>query len=160
MICSSVLDFIEKESARALRTETGGVLAGRGDVMLGAYVTNASKPGPRARRTMYSFARDIQYCQKFLDEMAIKSQGQIDYLGEWHKHHEESPMPSWKDITTSTNIAMSSDYHVDRCLLLIIGNSNHRASLRAFVVDRAGGVAEIPWDVCTDDGPGNKPSVS
>jgi integrative and conjugative element protein (TIGR02256 family) len=154
MIYSSVLDFIEKESARASRTETGGVLAGHGDLMKGeAQVTHASKPGPKARRTMFSFSRDTKYCQKFLDEIAANSDGRIDYVGEWHKHHEESPTPSSRDIITSTNIAKSSDYHVNQCLLLIIGRSNCRSSLRAFAVDRNGVVAEVLWAVCTDDGP-------
>jgi integrative and conjugative element protein (TIGR02256 family) len=150
MIHSSVLDFLEQESANAFRTETGGVLAGRGDLTKGeVHVTHASKPGPRARRAMFSFSRDTGYCQQFLDEIAAQSHGQIDYLGEWHKHHEDSPRPSWRDIATSTDIALESDYHVDLCLLLIIGKSNRRRSLRAFIVDREGVMAKVAWEVCT-----------
>ena len=150
MIHSSVLDFIEQESAKASRTETGGVLAGHGDLIKGeVHITHASKPGPKARRTMFSFSRDTNYCQQFLDKIASQSHGQIDYLGEWHKHHEHLPRPSWRDIATSTDIALSSNYHVDLCLLLIIGRSNCRASLRAFMVDREGVTARVVWDVCT-----------
>jgi integrative and conjugative element protein (TIGR02256 family) len=149
LIHTSVLDFIEAEAAKATRTETGGVLAGRGELMNGeVHLTHASEPGPRARKTMYSFARDTVFCQQFLDELALESKGQIDYLGEWHKHHEAEPRPSWTDIRTSKDIASKPDYHVELCLLLIIGRSNHRNSLRAFVVDRVGVAEKIGWAVC------------
>jgi integrative and conjugative element protein (TIGR02256 family) len=150
LIHPSVLDFIEEESAKATRTETGGVLAGRGELMQAdVHVTHASAPGPRARKTMLSFARDTLYCQKFLDRIAVESEGQIDYLGEWHKHHEVEPRPSGRDIATSRDIALNPYYHVELCLLLIIGRSNHRNSLRSFVVYPSGMILKIGWDVCT-----------
>ena len=149
MIHASVLDLLERESAKALRTETGGVIAGRGDLESAeVHVTHASKPGPRARRTMFSFSRDTNYCQQFLDRLAVGSDGEIDYLGEWHKHHEDVPRPSGRDIATSSEIAFDTDYHVKLCLLFIIGRSNKRDSLRAFVVDSAGCTTKIEWEVC------------
>lgn len=149
LIDSSVLDFIEAEASKATRTETGGVLAGRGRLLTDeVHISQASKSGPRARRTMYSFARDTIFCQQFLDRVAIESEGQIDYLGEWHKHHEAEPRPSWKDIKTAKDIALNPDYHVELCLMLIIGRSNHRSSLRAFVVYPSGAAEKIGWDVC------------
>lgn len=149
MIHASVLDSLEQESAKAPRTETGGVIAGCGDLMSAeVHVTHASKPGPRARRTMFFFSRDTNYCQQFLDRLAVDSDGEIDYLGEWHKHHEDVPRPSGRDIATSSEIAMDADYHVNLCLLLIIGRSNKRDSLRAFVVDGAGCTTRIEWEVC------------
>lgn len=149
MIHASVLDFIEQESAKAPRTETGGVIAGCGDLRSAeVHVTHASKPGPRARRTMFSFSRDTNYCQQFLDKLAVDSGGTIDYLGEWHKHHENVPGPSGRDIATSSEIALDPDYHVELCLLFIIGRSNERDSLRAFVVDGAGVTSRIEWVGC------------
>jgi integrative and conjugative element protein (TIGR02256 family) len=150
LIHLSVLDFIEAEAAKATRTETGGVLAGYGELMKGdVHITHASGPGPKARKTMFSFSRDIVYCQRFLDRIAIESDGQIDYLGEWHKHHEDEPGPSGKDIATSRDIALNPDYHVGLCLLLIIGSSNHRDLLHAFVVYPSGVTVKIAWSVCT-----------
>src|ERR1043165_7357184 len=94
-----VIAFIERESAASLRTETGGVLAGRGSLEAGeGHASPASGAGPRARRTRYSFARDTPFCQRFLDEVAIQTGGLVDYLGEWHKHHEPVPRPSWRDV--------------------------------------------------------------
>jgi len=145
----SVLEFIETESAKALQTETGGVLAGFGDANAGEiHVTHASRPGPRARKTMFSFARDTEYCQEFLDSVARQSGGAIDYLGEWHKHHEHVPRPSGTDVKTSKKIALSFDYHVSKCLLLIVGESNSRTSLRAFIVDSSGASKRKIWELC------------
>jgi integrative and conjugative element protein (TIGR02256 family) len=143
--------FVERESAVSPRTETGGVLAGRGSLEAGeVHITHASGPGPRARRTRYSFARDTPFCQRFLDEVAIGTGSHVDYVGEWHKHHEAVPRPSWRDVRTAAEIADNPDYHVRLCLLLIIGESNRRSALRAFVVDEFGEVAEVAWEICDD----------
>lgn len=151
LVHPAVLDLIEAEAARATKAETGGVLAGRGALTTGeAHVTHASGPGPRARRTMFSFSRDTAYCQQFLDGLAVESKGEIDYLGEWHKHHESEPRPSSRDIKTSRDIAAAPDYHVEVCLLLIIGRSNRRGSLRAFAVHATGLVEKMGWSLCTD----------
>jgi integrative and conjugative element protein (TIGR02256 family) len=150
LIHLSVLEFIEAEATKATKTETGGVLAGHGDIIEGEiHLTHASEAGPKARKTLFSFARDTSYCQQFLDRLAVESVGRIDYLGEWHKHHEAEPRPSPRDIKTSTNIALNPDYHVSHCLLLIIGKSNHRSSLRAFVVCPSGATSSIGWNICT-----------
>ena len=147
IIASAVLDFIEAESRRAVRTETGGVLVGHGEFDSGELIiTGASGPGPLARKTKYSFARDTQYCQQYLDESAKDSLGLVDYAGEWHKHHEIDPWPSWQDISTLKNIAVSPDYHVSVPVLLIIGQSNLRESLRAFVVSDAGVLMVVKWE--------------
>ena len=145
------LAFIEDESKRSPRTETGGVLTGRGSLEEGeVHITHASEPGPRAYRTRFTFERDIIFCQLYLDEVAIRTDGLIDYVGEWHKHHERVPHPSWRDIRTAAEIADNPDYHVSLCLLLIIGESNRRSSLRAFVVNAVGGVSEVQWEACND----------
>jgi integrative and conjugative element protein (TIGR02256 family) len=148
LITDSVLDFIEVESRRSPTTETGGVIAGTGK--LGTYdvaVTHATGPGPRARRTKYSFARDVSYCQAQIDQFARESGGLVDYLGEWHKHHEEEPCPSPRDIGTLSNIARDKNYHVTLPLLFIIGESNDRESLRVFAVDRLGELTRVEWGV-------------
>jgi integrative and conjugative element protein (TIGR02256 family) len=150
-IHQDALAFIEDESADSPRTETGGILAGRGSLETGeVHITHASKPGPHARRTRFSFERDNIFCQKYLDEIARRTGGLVDYVGEWHKHHEHVPYPSWRDTRTAAEIADSHDYHVSLCLLLIIGESNRRSSLRAFVVNAASEMSEVRWEGCDD----------
>lgn len=146
----AVLEFIEAESRKSPRTETGGVVAGRGSLTEGRVVlTHVSGPGPRAKRTRYSFARDKEYCQAFLNRVAVESQGEVDYLGEWHKHHEAEPRPSGTDVRTAADIARSPDYHVGLCLLLIMGESDRRDSLRVFVVHPSGAFVKTRWSAST-----------
>jgi integrative and conjugative element protein (TIGR02256 family) len=150
-IHEDALAFMEGESASSPRTETGGVIAGRGSLEAGEiHVTHASEPGPRARRTRFFFERDNVFCQQFLDDVARRSRGLVDYVGEWHKHHERVPHPSGRDTRTAAEIADNPDYHVNLCLLLIIGESNRRSSLRAFVVNAFGGLSEVKWVACND----------
>lgn len=147
-IQESVLEFLEAESLASPRMETGGVLAGRGSLAEGEIViTHASGPGPSAKRTPCSFARDKEYCQSFLDRLAVESRGEVDYLGEWHKHHETEPRPSGQDITTAADIAADPGYHVSLCLLLIMGASNRRGSIRVFVVYPNRMVLKAGWSV-------------
>ena len=141
-----VLEFLEVESAKSRAYETGGVIAGEGDIAAGpVFISKASGPGPRAMRSRFSFGRDTQYCQQLLDCWAANSNGKVDYLGEWHKHHESMPRPSTTDVLTCRRIAADPSYHVPHCLLLIIGKSNHRNSLRAFVILPSGKVEVVQW---------------
>ena len=152
-IRESILEFLEAESLASPRTGTGGVVAGRGSLADGEIVlTNASGSGPKARRTRYSYARDKEYCQAFLDRVAVESARKVDYLGEWHKHHESEPRPSGLDIKTAADIAAGPDYHVSLCLLLIIGASNSRDSLRVFVVHPNGVILKAAWNVYAEAG--------
>lgn len=151
-IHSRVLEFLERESSAFPNDETGGVIAGEGNISIGqAFITVASGPGPQARRSRFSFRRDTQYCQQLLNAWAVDSMGVTDYLGEWHKHHESNPTPSSTDILTCRRIAANPNYHVEECLLLIIGQSNRRDSLRAFVVPRSGKVNQIDWSISNDE---------
>jgi len=147
-ISAEALEMIEAESRSSPRTETGGVIVGSGGLPDGVVaIRGVSGPGPRALRTRFSFMRDIKFCQEFLDLTARKSYGKIDYLGEWHKHHETDPWPSSQDIRTLARIADDSDYHVAIPILLIIGKSNRRESLRAFAIDRAGRLDALEWEL-------------
>jgi integrative and conjugative element protein (TIGR02256 family) len=146
-ITNAVLEYIEAESRRSPTTETGGVIAGTGTLGINDIVITAvTGPGPRARRTRYSFARDISYCQDRLDRFGSDSGGLIDYLGEWHKHHEDEPWPSSRDVGTLKSIAKDEHYHVVVPLLLIMGESNDRNSLRVFAVNAAGRLTLLDWD--------------
>ena len=146
VISRSAVEYIEYDASHALGSETGGIIAGRGHVENGeVIITNASGGGPMATRTASYFSRDTEYCQQLVDTWAMKSNGEIDYLGEWHKHLESNPTPSSKDIGTMTKIATSPEYHVTTPILVIIGSSNHRKSLKAFLVDRKGAFQEVKW---------------
>ena len=150
-IGEDALRQIERESSYSPRTETGGVVAGiengrDGEVI----ITHASGPGPEARRSPFHFQHDRIFCQEFLDSLARKTSGRIDYLGEWHKHFESDPRPSGTDIKTLRKIVSDNNYHVSLPLLLIIGQSNVRASLKVWIFNNSGNFVFAEWASCVD----------
>ena len=145
-ISLEVIEFIEKESALSIKTETGGIIAGTGKIEnKNVVITKASDSGPKAIKRHSFFSRDTKYAQSIIDTWASDSNGEIDYLGEWHKHLEVEPHPSFTDIETMRNIAQQSNYHISQPILIIIGESNNRKSLRLFIVNANGEIALVPW---------------
>jgi len=145
-IKGNVLSFIEKQAQRATDKETGGIIGGFGSAEEGTIViSHVSDGGPAANCSPKFFSRDTQYCQRIVDKWASESSGKIDYLGEWHKHFEKDPRPSFRDLQTLKEIARSPDYHVATALLLIIGSSNTRSSLRVFLIDHNGQCVSMDW---------------
>jgi len=150
-IAEIVLTFLEEQARCSGNQETGGIIAGLGSVEEGMVViSHASDGGPRASSSPTFFSRDTAHCQRIVDEWASHSSGNIDYLGEWHKHLEDDPKPSLRDLETLEGIARDPKYHVATALLLIIGNSNTRSSLRVFLIDAKGRCAPMDWQLCNE----------
>lgn len=150
LISLEVIEFIEKESALANKTETGGVIGGTGKVEgKNVFITKASTGGPNAIKRHSFFSRDTKYAQEVVNEWARASNGEVDYLGEWHKHLERDPKPSFTDIQTMKNIAQNSNYHISQPILIIIGESNNRKSLKLYIVNANGSLKLTTWKLKT-----------
>lgn len=148
LICESSISRIERFSLESPHLETGGVMAGtQASWPRNSIVTHVSDCGPNAIREYSSFSRDTEYCQRFLDGLALETQGEIDYLGEWHKHMSEDATPSALDIKTLKSIAVGDNYHQSEPLLLIIGEDCHRSSIRVFAINDGGQVNELQWKI-------------
>jgi len=164
--------------ARAVETElkpgleTGGVLVGFVDSNLrAAVVVAASGPGPQAHHGSTTFNRDRAFCQAFLDHYAAATGGVIDFVGEWHKHRELNPRPSYVDVNTYRQLAADPACHRELPVVLITGTRlvsrkppiEEYACVNAFVFRRDGFVSravhqlpdeayrDLLVDVHTDD---------
>lgn len=85
--------------ASADRLETGGILLGHDHESRELMeVTRAGDPGPGARRERRRFLRDLEHAQELAD-IAYEEDGSV-WLGEWHTHPNESPLPSPRDLST------------------------------------------------------------
>lgn len=147
-VTAEAIQTMEQESQNSKYVETGGVIVGKGNFIENNLILMAaSLPGPKAIRRRFFFQRDHIFCQQFLDEFASNTNGEIDYLGEWHKHFEVDPKPSYQDIQTMQKVAQSSNYHVQIPLLLIIGITNLSDSLRIFAVFEDGAFQNIRWSI-------------
>ncbi|MFN8215136.1 MAG: Mov34/MPN/PAD-1 family protein [Solirubrobacterales bacterium] len=112
--------------------ETGGILLGRradADTLL---LTRASPPGPRARHRRFSFLRDTAFLQDYLDAAHARSEGEEDYVGEWHVHPAIGAPPSRTDRRSLRRIAGSSRYAVTEPVLMIVEHLPPELRLRCY----------------------------
>lgn len=69
--------------------------------------------------------RDRNEAQKIINQKWNESNGEIIYLGEWHTHYEDVPIPSQRDLTMIKNQLKTSKMEIDFLLLLIIGQKEN-----------------------------------
>jgi integrative and conjugative element protein (TIGR02256 family) len=117
VISEEVLELIWKHrQVRAVDCEAGGVLIGkrRGDHL---EVTAASPPQARDVRSRSRFTRFQEGHQQITEDRWLASDGEDNYLGEWHTHPEISASPSSIDMREWKKL--SCNY--DAPLVVIIG---------------------------------------
>ncbi|HAL7030764.1 Mov34/MPN/PAD-1 family protein [Raoultella terrigena] len=76
--------------------EAAGVLIGerRGIHLV---IHDLSVPGKGDKRTRFSVDRCGPHHQEAVDAAFYRSEGTLQYLGEWHTHPEDNPHPSLRD---------------------------------------------------------------
>lgn len=102
--------------------ETGGILLGR-DLGMGSgfVVCHCGDPGPGAVRQPAHFQRDLAHA-RMLAEQAAKLDGSV-WIGEWHTHLLELPIPSMHDLMTYRTLLLDPEIAFPRILSLIILSS-------------------------------------
>jgi len=102
---------------RATDTEAGGLLLGevRGDHL---NLVEATFPTADDLRARYSFERLPQGHATVAQKLWSESRGTVRYLGEWHSHPEEHPIPSGIDRSEWRRLA--SDRKDKRAFLAVI----------------------------------------
>lgn len=91
--------------------EAGGIFLGyrRGEHI---HVVDATVPAPRDIRRRFSFTRQDPTHQTKATQGWQRSDGRLDYLGDWHTHPEPQPSPSsldlheWRKLCRSQRDAM------------------------------------------------------
>lgn len=112
--------FMLGESSCKSPDETGGMLIGKfdGDCV---WIQYATGPGPMAKHSPQRFQRDGDYSQKVLDSIVMESDGEYDYIGEWHSHPVKSG-PSPLDVAAMRWIASTPKYATDTPILGLCTN--------------------------------------
>lgn len=132
LIGPSVRAAIAAHVRAAPRTETGGILIGRPFDDETLEVTVATPPGPRAKREPLRFLRDKRYLQEVLDREVSRSDGAVEFVGEWHVHPALDAPPSFIDRRSLWRIARRPNYPTDAPVLLIVESAVGRRRLRAY----------------------------
>ena len=79
------------------KNEAGGILLGQ--IVNGSlYVLYASTPNKFDIASRTSFIRNKDAAQIIIDYEFNNSGGKTIYLGEWHTHYQDNPIPSPQDI--------------------------------------------------------------
>jgi integrative and conjugative element protein (TIGR02256 family) len=112
--------------------ETGGILLGHATEPGTIVITKASPPGPRAVHRRFYFARDTRFLQRWLDDEYDRSDGNEDYVGEWHVHRAFDAPPSCVDRRSLWRIARKANYATDEPVLLIVEDKPPERRFRAY----------------------------
>jgi integrative and conjugative element protein (TIGR02256 family) len=67
-----------------------------------------------------NFTRQTSDLNHIIDQEYIKSQGKLNYLGEWHSHPDGSTQFSAKDFLTMKEIAFNNNVKIHNPILLIV----------------------------------------
>ncbi len=121
-ISKEVIQFMQGLIKENPTIETGGVMAGRMDENGDIIVTHASEPGPKAVQSAMKFEKDVEYCQRFLDNLYIQSNQKVVYIGEWHSHPSLCNHPSGTDIKSLSEIAIRKEYLTESPAMIIFSN--------------------------------------
>lgn len=99
--------------------ETGGILLGC-DLGMGSgfMVRHCGDPGPNAVRRPTHFQRDLGHA-RMLAGQAAELDGSV-WIGEWHTHLLELPIPSLHDLITYRTLLLDQEINFPRLLSLIV----------------------------------------
>lgn len=116
-----------KEYCQTKGNEIGGILTGSIISDNKYRVSNVSEPCTELKMSnRYSCIRDALIANNFIYEDFEVSDHTRIYIGEWHTHPEDHPMPSAVDINSIAEIYNKSDIVIDGVILIIVGlNTNY-----------------------------------
>lgn len=102
------------------QNESGGILLGKiyDKVIIIDQISTPSKDDESGR---YHFSRNVQKAQKIIERSWEESNGCRIYLGEWHTHPENVPIPSIDDKILISNLVNKSDMEINYLFMVIIG---------------------------------------
>ena len=118
---TSVLATMRQETELEGELETGGVLVGWDDGQGTITIKAASRPGPNAIKKPTRFEKDVDFCQRFIDDR-YWGEGWV-YVGEWHYHPEGSNKPSAQDLDSLSRIAQQKEYMTTAPIMAILDNT-------------------------------------
>lgn len=113
------------QSEYDFKSEMGGVLAGLLDAEQNVFrITDMSFPYESDKRDRCHFSRNSSGHQEWMDKIWQESNQTKSYLGEWHTHDEDIPVPSRIDRNTWKRISRQEN-NFDECFFMIIGRRTY-----------------------------------
>lgn len=99
--------------------ETGGILLGHDEGHAHSFIVrHCGNAGPGAVRTPTFFLRDLDHARKLADEVYAFDRSL--WIGEWHTHGIDLPLPSTRDLLTYQRHLNDPDLCFARFLAVIL----------------------------------------
>ena len=126
IIEDEVLTSIYKFNLINYKHENGGVLLGKFNKKEKTYIiTNISTTNSEDRKGRYFFIRNKKQAQAIINKYWKNSNGEINYLGEWHTHDEEYPNPSFVDKQLVKQMLNNKNIEIDNVFMIILGKNKN-----------------------------------
>lgn len=106
--------------------EMGGILVGQFCSSNEILLTDVTTPQKLDKKTSNRFVRFELGHQEVMDALWEESQYKKFYLGEWHTHNQNSPLPSSIDIKNWKTIS-KRDHESERLFFIIVGKNEVKA---------------------------------
>ncbi len=127
-----LLNSLVENGKKHYPNEYGGFLIGYySDENKDLHITDTILP-KRYKASKYSFERSTKGIHKKLSNYYEEDPKKF-YVGEWHTHPDNSPLPSLTDITAINTIISNQNTCLTNPVLLIIGYSNTKVDFGFYV---------------------------
>jgi integrative and conjugative element protein (TIGR02256 family) len=116
---------VRQQRERHLPNETGGILLGYFDLVLGSvFIVDALSAPSDSSEERTGFVRGIAGLEEAVAEAARRTAYVVRYVGEWHSHPRgHSSRPSADDVLLLEHLAAALDDEGLPALMLIVGES-------------------------------------
>ena len=114
--------FLNIQRSHDFRKEIGGIIIGKLDSKrMCLSITDISFPFSNDKSFRFRFIRNSEGHQQEMDTIWEQSNHKKSYLGEWHTHDQDCPVPSIIDKRTWIRIS-KQDHNFDQCCFIIVGH--------------------------------------
>ncbi len=104
--------------------ELGGILLGRfSDCSKIIEITEIIEIETK-NHSPVSYCRNVKTAQTIIDRKWNESNGEINYLGEWHTHPGMKAIPSTTDINSMVKMGKHVEKYIPFVVLMIFGKNN------------------------------------
>jgi len=118
----SILDELSAYERRPARNEGGGILLG---LVFEDYdeILELVAPNKTDKTKLFSFTRRKNPAQRKINYAWNTSGGYVVYLGEWHTHPRNSPIPSTQDRKMIENALRTTLIEIEYLYIVIAGDN-------------------------------------
>ncbi len=117
----AIVKMLKYKQDKSSFSEAGGILIGRILLENEHYIIDdVSEPMPTDKRSRFRFSRKPEGHQEYFNSIWEREDGCCFYLGEWHTHPENVPIPSSVDRKDWERI-VGLDFENETLFFIIVG---------------------------------------